>query len=61
MNLSTKLLEQTPGDLLKDPKLLCIKPDEMQTRFLEGLNSAEPILLENGKTSVPESVGVSHL
>lgn len=46
-------------DLLKDPKLLCIKPDEMQTCFLEGLDSAEPILLENGKTSDPESVGVS--
>ena len=41
VSLSTKKLEPTPGDMLKDPALVYSKADEMAERFRQQVAEAE--------------------
>lgn len=48
MSLSTKKLEPTPGDMLRDPQKVYDQADEMAKSFRERLAQAEAVARQEG-------------
>ena len=48
MSLSTKKLEPTPGDMLRDPQKVYDQADEMAKAFRERLAQAEAVARQEG-------------
>lgn len=48
MSLSTKKLEPTPGDMLRDPQKVYERADEMAKAFRERLAQAEAVARQEG-------------